>query len=295
MNRALIRVGVAILTIGAGIAAIAALSFLLGPVANRATPTDKDRAAAVNSTRQTLLAAAGGSAALVGLAFTARTYYLARRGQITDRYVKAIGLLASERINERLGGIYALEHLMQESAREHSSVVDVLAAFIRHSAPIQPKSMEFVSSDGPSISPSIDVQAALTVLGRRPKRREQQGPQLNDCDLSGANLKGADLRSANLRRTQLRGAFLAAANLDKAELWGADLRDALLFATSLRGANLGGDDEGKYPPPKGLGPVDFIINFTDASTRMAKSWRDELREVHEEIRKAGPRFFELEE
>jgi len=45
----------------------------------------KDRIAAVNSARQIALAAAAGTAALVGLGFTARTYYLSRRGQLTER------------------------------------------------------------------------------------------------------------------------------------------------------------------------------------------------------------------
>jgi hypothetical protein len=44
--------------------------------------------------------------------------------------------LASENLTERLGGIYALEHLMLESERDHQTVVDVLAAFVRARAPI---------------------------------------------------------------------------------------------------------------------------------------------------------------
>ena len=115
--------------------AIGVIYLLLGPIAMWATPVTalqgKDRADAINVTRQILLAAAGGLALLTGAAFTARTYFLSRRGQLTDRYVKAIGLLASEKITERIGGIYALEHLMIESERDHHTVVEVLAAFIR--------------------------------------------------------------------------------------------------------------------------------------------------------------------
>src|SRR5262249_36343793 len=102
----------------------------------------KDRVAAVNSARQIALAAAAGTAALVGLGFTARTYYLSRRGQLTDRYTKAIAQLASGKLTERLGGIYALEHLMAESARDHNTVVEVLAAFVREttSSTLEPSS-----------------------------------------------------------------------------------------------------------------------------------------------------------
>lgn len=35
----------------------------------------------------------------------------------------------------RLGGIYALQRIMQDSVRDHSTVVSVLAAYVRQHAP----------------------------------------------------------------------------------------------------------------------------------------------------------------
>jgi hypothetical protein len=157
---------------------------LLGPAAWLAMPAKhlhgKDKVDALNSTRQILLAAVGGIVLLTGAAFTARTYYMSRRGQYTDRYSRAIAQLASDKLTERLGGIYALEHVMLESERDHSTVVDVLAAFIRERAPVA----ESAASVGPigawppparsfqegSIRPPTDVQEALTVIVRRPDR-----------------------------------------------------------------------------------------------------------------------------
>ncbi|MDQ1644971.1 MAG: hypothetical protein QOJ50_1155, partial [Cryptosporangiaceae bacterium] len=95
----------------------------------------KDRADAVNAVRQTLLAAIAGLATAAGLTFTARTYLLARRGQLTERYGRAISQLASDKLAERIGGVYALEHVLRESAVDHETVVDVLAAFVRERAP----------------------------------------------------------------------------------------------------------------------------------------------------------------
>lgn len=119
----------------AAIATAGFLIMLLGPIALWAAPTGglegRDRADVLNTTRQILLAAVGGLAVITGLAFTARTYYLTRRGQLTDRYTRAITQLASDKLAERLGGIYALEHLMVESQRDHDTVIEVLAAFIR--------------------------------------------------------------------------------------------------------------------------------------------------------------------
>lgn len=117
------------------LAAAGLLILLLGPIAWWTTPAKhlhgKDKAEAINATRQIFLAAVGGLVLLTGAGFTARTFYLTRRGQLTDRYTKAIGLLASEKVTERIGGVFALEHLMAESAQDHPTAVEVLAAFVR--------------------------------------------------------------------------------------------------------------------------------------------------------------------
>jgi Pentapeptide repeats (8 copies) len=260
--------------LGALAAGVALAGLLLGPAAWRlggatvAGLSGRDRADAINSARQTLLAAAGGSAAVIGLGFTARTYYLSRRGQLTDRYTRAIAQLGSDsRLTERLGGIYALEHLMAESPRDHNTVIEVLAAFVREST--RPAR----SSDRPgdpqkSRRPATDVQAALTVLARRPVRAEPNridlsqtdlrgadlaGGRLDEVDLTGAWLDGADLNRASLSAallenarltdttlvdTQLRGANLTRADLQNANLTGADMRDAQLLEAFLLNANL---------------------------------------------------------
>jgi uncharacterized protein YjbI with pentapeptide repeats len=210
------------------IAAAGFLILLLGPIAVWASPVADlhgiDKFNAINATRQTLLAGTGGIVVLAGAIFTVRTYYLSRRGQLTDRYATAIALLASEKITERIGGVYALEHLMIESAREHETVIEVLAAFVReHTGALVPDESEWGAEhhhQGGNDSPRLDtdVQAALTVIGRRPKRRE-----LNEVDLSLADLCGADLSSLNF---------------DEVWLWRAKLRNAKLLGTSLKGTNL---------------------------------------------------------
>ncbi|WP_460807510.1 hypothetical protein [Micromonospora zhanjiangensis] len=82
---------------------IGLLIFLLGPVASWATPADAARAASINASRQILLATLAGIFAVVGLGFTGQTFFLSRRGQLTDRFTKATGQLASNQITERLG------------------------------------------------------------------------------------------------------------------------------------------------------------------------------------------------
>lgn len=239
----------------AATAAAGLLIMLLGPITWWAAPIDglegRDRADVLNSTRQILLAAVGGLALITGLAFTARTYYLTRRGQLTDRYTRAITQLASDKLAERLGGIYALEHLMVESQRDHDTVIEVLAAFIReNTATVHPA---WVKEPLPAPEvipprPATDVQGAFAVLCRRPERPERskinlrrvdlRGVEVTDARLDGVDLFGAALQRAMLVKANLRNARLAGAHLDEARLFEADLRFANLIDARLEQANL---------------------------------------------------------
>jgi len=94
--------------------------------------------------------------------------------------------------------------------------------------------------------PAIDIQAALTVIGRR---KGQELPDLAKANipganLSGANLSGADLDSAHLNSAYLSGANLSGANLLGANLTGANLTGAKLSRVDLTGANLTGANLG---------------------------------------------------
>jgi hypothetical protein len=176
----------------------------------------QDRADVLNTTRQILLAAVGGLAVITGLAFTARTYYLTRRGQLTDRYTRAITQLASDKLAERLGGIYALEHLMVESQRDHDTVIEVLAAFIReNTATAHPAGVKepLPSSEFTPPRPATDVQAAFTVLCRRPERPERLDINLRRVDLRGVEASGARLAGVDFSGAALQRAVLTRANL----------------------------------------------------------------------------------
>ena len=60
-----------------------------------------------------------------------RTFELTEQGQVTDRYTKAIEQLGSDKLAVRIGGIYALERIARDSARDHPAGMEVLTAFIR--------------------------------------------------------------------------------------------------------------------------------------------------------------------
>jgi hypothetical protein len=88
-----------------------------------------------NQVRGTWAQILGGGFVLAGLVFAWLRIETSRRAQITDRYIRAIDQLGSDNTVVRLGAIYGLERIANESSHEHWAVVDVLSAFIRHMSP----------------------------------------------------------------------------------------------------------------------------------------------------------------
>src|SRR5207247_10793863 len=118
-----------------------------------------------DAARGRLLTLGAGLLAAGALVFTARNFILSREGQVTDRYAKAIEQLGSKELDVRIGGIYALERVARDSAEDHPTVMDVLAAFVReHLLEKWPPQARNV---GPRPTLRPDVQAAMTVIGRR--------------------------------------------------------------------------------------------------------------------------------
>src|SRR5882762_3571390 len=143
---------------------------------------------------------------------------------ISNQVSKGFEQLASDKMAMRLGGIYALEGVMNVSERPEryrGPVLEMLCAFVR----------EYTIGKTVSKKPAIDIQAALTVIGRR---KGQELPDLAEVNIPGANLSGANLSGANLSGANLLGANLSGANLTSAKLSRVDLTGA-----NLSGANLG--------------------------------------------------------
>src|SRR6266581_2885231 len=161
---------------------------------------------------------------------------------ISNQVSKGFEQLASDKMAIRLGGIYALEGVMNASERPEQyrgPVLEMLCAFVR----------EYTIGKTVFEKPAIDIQAALTVIGRRKgqelpdlAKANIPGANLSGANLSGANLTGANLTGAKLSRVDLTGANLTGANLGLADLNGAYLSGANLSGANLSGANLRGAD-----------------------------------------------------
>ncbi|MFD8046512.1 pentapeptide repeat-containing protein [Streptomyces sp. Tu102] len=185
---------------------------------------------------------------------------LTKDAQVTDRYTAAVTNLGSDKMDVRLGGVYALQRIMQDSTRDHPTIANVLNTYTRTHANRPPAKGQDIPAD---------VQAALTVLTTRNTAHDQgfvpdlsnawlpkadihgstptQGAHLvrahlASAHLNGADLRGADLRGADLRYADLEVADLRGADLKGARLWNADLSVAGLIGANLSGAELGHSD-----------------------------------------------------
>jgi hypothetical protein len=106
--------------------------------------------------------------------------HITEQGQITDRFAKAAEQLGSDKVDVRLGAIYALERIMRDCAADQPAVLEILAAYIRQRVPpaAPEPSFDMVSPTPPPTKPPlialpIDVTATITVLGRRNATHEQ--------------------------------------------------------------------------------------------------------------------------
>ncbi|HEY4825272.1 MAG TPA: pentapeptide repeat-containing protein [Solirubrobacteraceae bacterium] len=178
-----------------------------------------------------------------------------RERELTERFMRAVDQIGHPALDVRLGGIYSLERLAQESPENHGPIIEILAAFVREHAPWPAR-----NGNGRR-RPSTDVQAAVTILGRRVVEQDTGAPisltytalagatltgaHLERALLSGSNLEGADLfkarlNAADLEGANLRNAGLLLANLQDTVLWGANVEGARLYGASLEGAALKG-------------------------------------------------------
>ncbi len=192
----------------------------------------------VESLRATILQALGGLALLGTLYFSARTLRLNRRGQLTERFSKAIEQLGSDRLAVRLGGIYALEQIAFDSAELHWPIMEVLTAYLREHRPARAAAEAGADSAGPRLP--ADHQAIATVIGRRRVEQDPAGQRLvlSDTDLTGVNWATARLEGAFLNGARLERAYLVGAHLERADLLGAYLEGANLGGAHLEGAEL---------------------------------------------------------
>lgn len=215
---------------------------------------------------------------------------IARDANITDRFTRAIEQLGSERLDIRLGGIYALEKIAHQEKEYHPQIIEVLTATVRVNARWGNK------SDDVNPKPSVDIQAILTVIGRRESSFDKGVLDLSHTDLRGATLSFANLARAHLYGTHLEGARMLNADLSRAAMSAAHLEGAWLFHVNLERAMLiGAYFEGADVGDANLRETDVrrCEGLTCEQLGKAKNWelafRDEQYACGEAIPEWTPR------
>jgi uncharacterized protein YjbI with pentapeptide repeats len=204
---------------------------------------------------------------------------LTRQGQASERFTRAIDQLGSDREETRIGGIYGLEQIAQQSSEMRLAVTEVLAAYLRRRdarpakpfANIEPGTLQQLRIMGPIGLQQLrvrapDVHAAFTVLVRRQVTPSDPALDLSRLDLrgafvsyttstsqsgrvdftgsdfSGTDFTGADFSDVRLVAARFDGTRLAGAILDKVNLSSAYLTSADLSGAELQRMDLSSAD-----------------------------------------------------
>lgn len=194
----------------------------------------------------------GGVVLIIGAFSTVRSFMLARDQQVTDRFTKAVAQLGEESRAVRIGGVYALERIAEDSSRDRPAVVQVLAAYIRDQRPWEcdypghKRCKERAAAMHAQLGTpraDLDVQAAVTaLLAQSAKIATPHLVDLSNCDLRGLNFTNGNLRNVVLNKSYLGGAKFAGADLRNAKLAYAcipeysEFEDAELAGFDMAGA-----------------------------------------------------------
>ncbi len=176
-----------------------------------------------------------------------------------------------------MGASYALERIARDSEKDHGPIMEVLTTYVRENAPWPPEAFAEAQKKRPwarerpadnikeksASTPGIpkleipkldaDIQAVLTVIGRRSRNFEKGETQRLD-------LTNMDLRNANLSKAHLEGALLSEAHLEGAYFRGVHLGGAQLWEAHLEGADLS--------EAKGLTQEQIDLAFCDDKTKL---------------------------
>ena len=195
-----------------------------------------------------------------------RRSVISQFGLLNERYQKGAEMLGSEVLAVRLGGIYALQRLVEDHPKQyHVQVMRLFCAFVRHPTKAEDRG-DNTGPTGTELKPNVkdyrlreDVQAAMAAIGTRSaadvKLEEKENCRLSllNADLTCALLIGANLTNVILSGANLTRAFVRNANLANAEL-------ALTNFSEARGLTQSQLDQAErlISPPKlgGLRDVD---------------------------------------
>jgi Pentapeptide repeats (8 copies) len=253
---------------------------------------DKDKTIILNGIGATIAQALGavvlGATAYVGyqnfkvgvdnLKINEESLRVAREQQVTERFSKGIEHLGSGTIDIRLGGIYALEQIANDSPEKyHWTIMEILSAFVREKCPISVNKAEATNESSDTTIEKMqaaitttmqkvraekaaandntiekrlaDIQAAFDTTTEKDiqaaltvmgQRKSEQDPEDKIINLRKVNISGVELQKANFSKANLICANLVGADLSEIDFSESFLVGADLSEAYLVGAKLRG-------------------------------------------------------
>lgn len=170
---------------------------------------------------------------------------VAHQSLLNERYQKAAEMLGNENLSVRLGGVYALQALIEEQPEQYYvSCMRLLCAFVRNPPPDKQlpslSDREMTNSRG-GIKLRGDVQAVIDMMRTRDDRLiALESEKRFVVDFRGADLRGSNLWNVNFTKVDLRDADLSGASAVRANMSHVGLSGARLYKTILASADLSG-------------------------------------------------------
>ena len=109
-----------------------------------------------------------------------------------DDYSKpTIVTVTKPNLEVRIGAIYALERIAQDSERDHIQIMEILCAYIRENVP----QLSLLPTENLEVRQKLrsDIQTAISVIGRRSENRKKlEAAKTYRLDLRNTDLSGGD-------------------------------------------------------------------------------------------------------
>jgi hypothetical protein len=222
---------------------------------------ERDRFKTEDDARKTLAQIIAGVFLIVGAFSAYQNFRLAEKGQITDRFNRAVPMLADkERIEVRLGGIYTLEGVARDSHDYYWPIMALFTDYLREHYPWKSpwKNSPWIKDEDYKKPGTADVSAVLTVIGRLNNlwksdreldfahtylrgayllNTDYSNLQIQSANLVKASFMNVDFRKTNFENSCLdQASFLASAEGKQTDLTGAKFNGASIRGTDFRGA-----------------------------------------------------------
>ena len=181
---------------------------------------------------------------------------------VTDTFTAAIEQLGAgnkdePKIEVRLGGIYALEKLLERDGY-YQTITDIFTSYVRHNT------LSTISESNRKL-PREDIQAILTILGTQTKPRKNIDfsychfslYSFENTNFSNTNFTCSDFQGAKLYRAKFMDSDLYATKFLEADLKEIDIKDSYVLQASFQGAR----------------------NFTCEQLKKARHWEGSVRDT----------------